>query len=125
MNNHHKPAWETYVASWKTVTPAEKRALFEKCLDSNCEYTDPLIMTKGWKALEIYMLDFHRQIPGGYFVTTYYSAHHNKSIARWEMKNADDIILGDGISYGEYNNNGLLVSVTGFFELPSEQRTTA
>ena len=125
MNNNHEQTWETYVDSWKTANPKEKRALFEKCLDSACEYDDPLVSTKGWDGLEAYMQDFHQQIPGSYFVTTYFLTHNNKSIARWEMKNAEGIVLGDGISYGEYNSNGHLVSIIGFFELPNQRRETA
>ena len=124
MNNNLKHTWETYVASWKAATSAAKRTLFEKSLDSACGYNDPLVNIKGWDELEAYMLDFHRQVPGGHFVTTYFLAHNNKSIARWEMKNGDNFVLGDGISYGEYNKSGLLVSMTGFFELPNQQTET-
>lgn len=118
MSTHYKDTWETYVLSWQTARSAEKRALFKQCLDSACRYNDPLITTKGWDELEAYMLDFHRQIPGGHFVTTYFLAHNNKSIARWEMHSGENIMLGDGISYGEYNQDGKLVSMTGFFEPP-------
>lgn len=110
--------WETYTASWKAANVDEKRALFAKCLDPSCHYHDPLIKATGWHELEAYMLDFHRQIPGGHFLTTYFLAHGNKSIARWEMLSATNNFLGDGISYGEYNNDGKLVAMTGFFKPP-------
>lgn len=118
MKNKFADTWETYTASWKVESAAEKRALFERCLDPACRYNDPLIKTKGWDALENYMLGFHQQIPQGYFVTTYFLAHSDKSISRWEMRNGEDVVVGNGISYGEYNENGYLVSMTGFFELP-------
>ncbi len=118
MSNNLEATWETYASSWKVESAVDKRTLFEQCLDSACRYHDPLIKTKGWDELEAYMLDFHRQIPGGYFVTTYFLAHSDRSIAKWEMRNGDNMVLGDGISYGEYNEKGKLVSVTGFFELP-------
>lgn len=120
MNANYKLTWETYVSTWNTEDDAEKRAVFEKALDTECEYNDPLVTTKGWDELEKYMSDFHQQIPGGHFVTTYFLAHHNKSIAKWEMRNGENIILGNGISYGEYNKNGLLISITGFFEQPNQ-----
>jgi len=116
--NNAKEIWETYTASWKAVQAAEKRAIFEKCLDEKCQYNDPLVKTNGWEELAAYMLDFHQQIPGGHFVTHYFLAHSNKSIARWEMRNGDNVVLGDGISYGEYNQDGKLISMTGFFETP-------
>lgn len=118
MPSNFQDTWETYTSAWKAENTSDKRALFRNSLDPSCQYNDPLIKTKGWDALESYMLDFHRQIPGGHFVTTYFLAHSNKSIARWEMRNAENVKLGDGISYGEYNASGKLVSMTGFFEAP-------
>ena len=118
MSNKFNETWELYTSSWKTETSEDKRAIFAKCLDAACVYNDPLIRTKGWDELLKYMLDFHKQIPGGHFVTKYFLAHSNKSIAKWDMKNGDSTILGEGISYGEYNNEGRLVSMTGFFETP-------
>ena len=64
------------------------------------------------------MLNFHEQTPGGYFETTYFLAHNNKSVAKWEMKNDEDTVLSDGISYGEFNEKGKLTSITGFYETP-------
>ena len=64
-------------------------------------------------------LDFHRQIPGGHFVTEQFIAHHGRSIARWRMVAGDGTTLGDGMSYGEYDGDGRLLTMTGFFEPPS------
>ena len=119
MNKDIKQTWETYVKSWKVETAEEKHALLKQCMSSNNKYNDPVIQTNGQTALTEYMLDFHQQIPGGHFVTTYFLAHSNKSIARWEMRNNEGQKITDGISYAEYNENGKLISETGFFELPA------
>ena len=121
MNLNPKELWETYTQSWNATHTNEKRALFEQCLDMNCNYNDPLIKTHGWNELLNYMLEFHQQLPGARFITTYFLEHHNKSIARWEMRNADNLVLGDGISYGEYAVTGKLITMTGFFEPPPSQ----
>lgn len=121
----HKHTWEIYAASWKSETATGKRKLFEKSLNPDCHYHDPMIQTKGWDELENYMLDFHQQIPGGHFVTTYFLSHSDKSIARWEMHNANDVVLGEGISYCEYDSNGKLLTMTGFFEPPNTSPTDA
>lgn len=118
MNNTFEQTWETYVASWKAETEAEKRPLFQQALAPACNYNDPLANTTGYDELLAYMQQFQQQIPGGHFVTTHFMSHSNKSIATWQMKNGDGMILGDGISYGEYNENGLLTAMTGFFETP-------
>lgn len=118
MSKNFKKTWETYTSSWKAESADNKRAIFEECLDVECIYNDPLIKTIGWDKLVAYMLDFHQQIPGGHFVTNYFLAHNNQSIAKWEMKNGENSVVGEGISYGKYNENGKLVSMTGFFETP-------
>lgn len=45
-------------------------------------------------------------------------SHHGRSVAKWKMLNADAVPIGEGISYGEYDDENRLVSITGFFETP-------
>jgi len=116
MNHDIQQTWEHYVSSWKAATPEAARAAFARSLDPRCVYTDPLTQARGWDELAAAMQQFHAQVPGGHFVTTYFLAHHGKSIARWNMVGGDGAILGDGISYGEYSDAGMLVAMTGFFE---------
>ena len=118
MSNDLESTWEAYTSSWKADSSDKKRAIFEGCLDAMCEYNDPHVKTKSWDELSDYMLDFHEQVPGGYFVTKSFMAHNNQSIAQWEMKNGEHIVIGEGISYGKYQENGKLISMTGFFEAP-------
>jgi len=115
---NHQEIWETYAASWRATDAAEKMALFAQCLDADCQYQDPLATARGWEELTAYMLEFHRQIPGGHFVTTEFLTHNNKSVARWEMRDNKDAVLGTGISYGEYTESGRLHQMTGFYPLP-------
>jgi len=117
MDNAIKKIWEKYVLSWKAETASEKQALFEKCLDPGCKYTSPMTKTKGWDELEKHMLEFHENIPGGYFNTTYFLGYTGISIAKWDMLNGDDLVIGEGISYCEYNEQGKLTTMTGFFEV--------
>lgn len=118
MNHDFEKIWEIYTSSWKAESSIDKRAIFEKCLDDGCVYNDPLVVTTGWDELVEYMLDFHQQVSGGHFVTTYFLAHHNQSIAKWDMKNGDNVVISNGISYGKYNKAEKLISMTGFFETP-------
>lgn len=110
--------WETYTSSWKAESSLAKRDIFDKCLDPACTYTDPNAQASSWDQLLSYMVEFHQQVPGGHFVTTYFLAYNNQSIAKWNMKTGDDKIIGEGISYCKYNANGKLVEITGFFETP-------
>ena len=118
MNDEHRKTWETYVASWKAASIAEKRGLFERCLVRECVYTDPLTRAAGWDELLAYMVEFHRQVPGGHFVTEQFIAHHGKSMAKWTMRNGQSVVMGEGVSYAEYDEAFRLTAMTGFFETP-------
>jgi len=118
MNNDLEGTWEAYTSSWQADSAEKKRTIFEECLDDSCVYNDPHVKTKNWDELLGYMLDFNVQVPGGHFVTKSFMAHNNQSIAKWEMKNGQQAVIGEGISYGRYNENGKLISMTGFFETP-------
>lgn len=110
-----REAWETYTQSWKTPLAADKRALLEQAVVSECVYTDPLSQRTGWDDLIAYMLEFHAQTPGGYFHTVEFLTHNQRSIARWEMRDGSERVLGHGMSYAEYDVEGKLTAMTGFF----------
>lgn len=113
-----RKVWETYVSAWKAATAEAKAAALAASVDAACVYRDPLIQTAGHAALIEYMLGFHQQVPGGQFRTKYFLAHHDRSIARWDMLSGDGAVVSEGISYGEYSAQGRLVAMTGFFEVP-------
>lgn len=115
-----KETWETYQASWKVEKADEKIAVFEKVLAKDAIYQDPFTKTKSWDDLLAYMLDFHKQVPGGHFITTFFQEHNNQSVAKWDMALADGTIVNEGISYCTYNDDGKLTSMTGFFTIPEK-----
>ena len=116
MNNDFEKTWNDYTATWKLETKEEKEKAFESCLDKKCVYNDPLVSAEGWHDLSEYMVEFHQQVPGGYFQTHYFLAHNQQSIAKWEMKMGDGTTIGEGVSYGRYSESGKLIAMTGFFE---------
>jgi len=118
MDHALQTTWETYVASWKVPTPAEKHALFAASLDEHCTYTDPLGVASGWEALTQTMQGFHQQIPGAYFVTERFMSHHQHCMAQWKMVGADGAVLGEGVSFGQFNDRGKLLAMTGFYDTP-------
>lgn len=118
MNHPSSPlsqTWETYTASWQASTAAEKQAMFAQSLDPQCEYTDPMVTAHGWQELLAYMEAFQEQIPGGHFQTRTFSHHHQQSMTTWNMLDGKGQVIGEGTSYGKYNDQGKLVAMTGFF----------
>lgn len=116
MDSDRQSTWETYAAAWKETSPQAKEAALLKSVARICVYKDPTTTAHGHDALIAYMLDFHQQVPGGHFVTTWFLAHHDVSIAKWNMVGVDGVVIGEGVSYGQYNEQGELVAMTGFFE---------
>lgn len=119
MKKSAQEIWETYVSSWQAKTEAERKRLYEQALRPDCTYSDPLTVAHGWQQLTDYMAQFHEQIPGGHFVTREFIAHHDCSIARWDMMNGKGEKISDGMSYGKYDDEGRLHKMTGFFEVPA------
>ena len=78
MNTNLKTTWEKYTTTWKVSDKAERMAIFSEALADNAIYTDSLTQTKSWEELISYMENFHQQVPGGHFVTTYFFSHHQK-----------------------------------------------
>lgn len=116
MNNYRK-TWDTYTKSWKSTKLSEKIEFFKQSLTPICTYTDPLASTQDWDSLVEYMEDFHKQVPGGYFETVDFMAHHNKSLVKWNMLNQTGNKIGDGYSFAKYDDEGLLVEIVGFYKV--------
>lgn len=119
VSNDANTIWETYASAWKETDPSRRRALFDASLDPKCRYRDPLATTEGFDALATYMDQFQQQIPGGHFVTQRYWHHNGRSAAVWEMRSGDGAKLDEGVSFGEYNAEGKLVAMTGFYDPPA------
>lgn len=118
QSTDHRQTWDLYTQSWRAETDTERQALFAQALAKECCYLDPITERRNWESLTEYMNEFHRQVPGGHFVTKKFWAHQGRSAALWEMCDARGEKFGDGVSYGEYDEQGKLVSMTGFFDLP-------
>ena len=109
--------WERYASAWKSASEADKRQILTEATRPDCVYTDPLIQTHGHDQLIGYMTAFHQQIPGGWFRTTHFQFHHGRSIATWDMVDGDGQVVGDRISYGQFEDDRL-VAMSGFFATP-------
>jgi hypothetical protein len=118
MDNDKRATWERYAAAWKAATREAKQAALAASTAPTVTYRDPLTVAESHAALVDYMIAFHAQVPGGWFSTTYFLAHHDRSIAKWDMIDDAGAVIGHGVSYGEYNTRGELVAIVGFFDAP-------
>ena len=116
MRIDHHQIWETYTSAWKAESVDDTRALLGASLALDCAYQDPLVKVSGWDELIAYMSTFHQQLPGGHFVTRRFRYHQGQSVAQWDMLDGQGKVIGDGVSVGNYNEAGRLVTVAGFFD---------
>lgn len=117
MNRNPREVWDQYTRAWQLPDRAARLALLSESLAENAIYSDPLTQTHSWDDLIGYMESLQQQVPGAHFVVTHFLAHHQKSLASWEMRTGENITVGTGTSYGEYNAQGKLTSMNGFFEV--------
>ncbi len=118
MSTDMRATWDTYTLAWKEVSAQAKMRALRGSTTAACVYRDPLVQAEGQQALVDYMMTLHQQLPGAYFETKRFQAHHGRSISQWTMHNGSGAVVGEGVSYGEYDGQGRLQSMTGFFDTP-------
>lgn len=110
-----RSTWDLYTSAWNETAKDAKAAALAASAHADCVYRDPTHKVDGHAALLEHMLDFHRDVPNGRFDTTHFEAHHGRSLARWNLLDASGKMVGDGSSFCEYDAQGKLVTMTGFF----------
>lgn len=114
----HGSTWKIYTLSWSETDASERLKLFEQSLGADCVYTDPLIQTNDYKQLSGYMAELHKNVDGVRFITTAFSSHHDRSLAQWNMLDANGNVLSQGASYWLYGIDGRQLQMTRFYAVP-------
>ena len=85
------------------------------CLAPDVTYADPQISLCGARELADYMSGFGNSFPGHAFRINVVKAHHDRSIARWDLVDAAGGTVFPGISFGVVGGDGRFLSLSGFF----------
>jgi len=107
--------WETYRTSWSNDNSVERTEELQKIMTEDFEYRDPNIDLKGYEELSDYMSEFQKEFVGASFTIQDFQVHHDRSLAHWNMINAENEVVGNGTDFAIYEN-GKLKQVTGFFK---------
>lgn len=116
QQNDFRKTWDIYSNSWKGIKLAERLTLFKECLTPDCSFSNPLGVGEGWDALGVAIEEFQRDVPGGSFETIEYISHHHTTLVKWHMKNGENQKLSEGYSVAEYNSEGKIFKLTGFWQ---------
>ncbi len=119
QHEEYDATWNRYASSWKPMPDSDRRKLFASSLAESCHYKSPAGDTQGWDELAEHMEGFQEQLPGGHFVTTQFLTNQATGIAKWEMRDGDETVVGDGMSYCTFDDDGHLTLMAGFFEVPA------
>lgn len=110
--------WELYRTSWEEGDPQRRLDLFRQSLSVDCVYTDPTMQTVGHEQLAGYMDALRKNIPGVRFITTAFYSHHEFGASKWNLLDGNGNVIAEGISFGEYNDRGLLLKMASFYKMP-------
>lgn len=108
--------WSHYAACW-SLTPEIREEELAVCVTADVQYVDPNTITNGLSELAEYMEGFRSTSPASSFRIDTVASHHDASMARWSLLDAEGRCVGAGTSFAN-EQDGLLKNVTGFFESP-------
>jgi hypothetical protein len=106
--------WTRYAAIW-SLEAARREAELNACLADDVTYCDPNGLLAGRSALSGYMEQFKESVPGGQFHIRTVLHYHDRSLADWELRRQDGVVIQTGTSFGALSEDGRLRAISGFF----------
>jgi len=113
-----KASIQKYMKSWNEPDKATRTALLTAAWAEDAIYTDPSAHVEGRKALINHIQGFMTspQTKGASIVPgSDIDIHHNVFRFEWAMKDASGNIVTRGMDYGEFNDDGVITKIIGFF----------
>ena len=113
-----KASLNNYFKAWNEPDAEKRKALLETAWTEKGTYTDPSADVDGRDALVAHIGRF-RSNPQfkGYSIVqaSEIDFHHQVFRFEWEMKDASGNTVTAGMDYGEFNEDGAIVKIVGFF----------
>ncbi len=109
---------ENYFQSWNEPDAVKREALLTPSWAEDGVYIDPTAHVEGRAALVKHIEGFNSNPQTSNFSIVQASEvdfHHGSFRFAWEMKDADGNVLTPGIDYGEFNDQGQITKIVGFF----------
>ncbi len=109
---------QIYFQAWNEPVADKRDTLLQDCWADNAEYTDPGTHAEGRPALSIEIGKFlgNEQLKGFSIVqASKIDVHHRVFRFQWEMRDPNGNTVTPGIDYGEYDDQGRITKIVGFF----------
>ncbi len=109
---------QTYFQAWNEPVAEKRDALLKDCWADNAEYTDPGTHAKGRAALSMEIGKFlgNEKLKGFSIVqASNIDLHHRVFRFQWEMRDPNGNTVTPGMDYGEYDDQGRITKIVGFF----------
>ncbi|MFE1885195.1 nuclear transport factor 2 family protein [Streptomyces diastatochromogenes] len=104
-----------YIEAWNIVDGDERRAAIEELFTENVEYADPNVHIEGRAALDAYIAETQKQLPGSVFaLASEVSTHHDLGRFSWQVGPAGGAPLAVGHDFIAVEN-GRVGRLYGFF----------
>ena len=113
--------WKRYQAAWSAISKEERAELLAGSVAQDAVYSDPTVVCNGLEELTAKIEQSQEKTPGALFQNTRFLTHHQQGMSEWSMLDARGATLATGSSYACFNDKGLLVQMTGFYELPGQK----
>ena len=120
MNEEYLATWKRYQAAWSDISSEERKTLLSGSVAADAVYTDPTNECHGLQQLIAKIEQSQQKTPGATFENTKFLTHHQQGLSSWTMRSKEGATLATGNSYARFNAEGLLIQMTGFFELPGK-----
>lgn len=113
-----KASLDNYIKAWHEPDDAKRTELLSDTWVDEGTYTDPSAHVEGRDALVKHISRFlsNPQFKGFTLVrSSDIDFHHHTFRFEWEMKDAAGNTAIAGMDYGEFNDNGAITKIVGFF----------
>jgi hypothetical protein len=108
-----------YGAAWMEVDEAARRRLLQSAWSEDAVYQDPTASVVGREALIRHIAAFHKRLPGTTIIfASGVDHHHGKFHFLWKMIGPDRQVTAEGRDFGEFDADGRICRIVGFFGPP-------
>ncbi|HKS99365.1 MAG TPA: nuclear transport factor 2 family protein [Rugosimonospora sp.] len=108
--------WRHYAKCFAT-SGDERERLMNAHLSPTVVYRDPNTEVHGHQAFAAEMTRTQAMFPGHTFEVFAVDAHHDRSVARWRLLDADGNHVANGLSHAIHDTDGRLSDITGFYPI--------